>query len=334
MANKLYSKFKKFLKNNYIYISIIFVFILVFIIPVPYSIEIPGGLIDVNDKITMTNEKYTNTKGSLNLTYVTTLDGNVLTFLTSIFNRNWDAISIKNDDYNEKDNSIRNSLMLENSLYNAYYAAYTYLEKEINIVSSKVYVAYISNDASTNLSVGDQILKVDGKEIDNSIDYSNIVNTKKVGDKLNIVTTNGEKYIEVKEKDGKNNTLIYIICNNKYDVNDFTFDFDKSESGPSGGLMVALSIYDKLVDFDLTNGLVVAGTGTIDMDGNVGEISGIKYKIVGAGEQGADIFLVPKENYVEAYEVKKINGYDDMKLVPVETFSDAVKYLEEYEVDK
>lgn len=334
MANKLYSKFKNFLKNNYIYISIIFVFILVFIIPVPYSIEIPGGLIDVNDKITMKNEKYTNTKGSLNLTYVTTLDGNVLTFLTSIFNRNWDAISIKNDDYNEKDNSIRNSLMLENSLYNAYYAAYTYLEKEINIVSSKVYVAYISNDASTNLSVGDQILKVDGKEIDNSTDYSNIVNTKKVGDKLNIVTTNGEKYIEVKEKDGKNNTLIYIICNNKYDVNDFTFDFDKSESGPSGGLMVALSIYDKLVDFDLTNGLVVAGTGTIDMDGNVGEISGIKYKIVGAGEQGADIFLVPKENYVEAYEVKKINGYDDMKLVPVETFSDAVKYLEEYEVDK
>lgn len=334
MANKLYSKFKKILKNNYIYISIIFVFILVFIIPVPYSIEIPGGLIDVNDKITMKNEKYTNTKGSLNLTYVTTLDGNVLTFLTSIFNRNWDAISIKNDDYNEKDNSIRNSLMLENSLYNAYYAAYTYLEKEINIVSSKVYVAYISNDASTNLSVGDQILKVDGKEIDNSTDYSNIVNTKKVGDKLNIVTTNGEKYIEVKEKDGKNNTLIYIICNNKYDVNDFTFDFDKSESGPSGGLMVALSIYDKLVDFDLTNGLVVAGTGTIDMDGNVGEISGIKYKIVGAGEQGADIFLVPKENYAEAYEVKKINGYDDMKLVPVETFSDAVKYLEEYEVDK
>lgn len=334
MANKLYSKFKKILKNNYIYISIIFVFILVFIIPVPYSIEIPGGLIDVNVKITMKNEKYTNTKGSLNLTYVTTLDGNVLTFLTSIFNRNWDAISIKNDDYNEKDNSIRNSLMLENSLYNAYYAAYTYLEKEINIVSSKVYVAYISNDASTNLSVGDQILKVDGKEIDNSTDYSNIVNTKKVGDKLNIVTTNGEKYIEVKEKDGKNNTLIYIICNNKYDVNDFTFDFDKSESGPSGGLMVALSIYDKLVDFDLTNGLVVAGTGTIDMDGNVGEISGIKYKIVGAGEQGADIFLVPKENYAEAYEVKKINGYDDMKLVPVETFSDAVKYLEEYEVDK
>ena len=109
MANKLYSKFKKFLKNNYIYISIIFVFILVFIIPVPYSIEIPGGLIDVNDKITMKNEKYTNTKGSLNLTYVTTLYGNVLTFLTSIFNRNWDAISIKNDDYNEKDNTYTSS---------------------------------------------------------------------------------------------------------------------------------------------------------------------------------------------------------------------------------
>ena len=83
---------------------------------------------------------------------------------------------------------------------------------------------------------------------------------------------------------------------------------------------MALSIYNQLTDFDLTNGLKIAGTGTISEDGSVGEIS---------GENDADIFLVPKENYIEAKEVKKINGYK-MQLVSVETFSDAIKFLTEY----
>ena len=112
-------------------------------------------------------------------------------------------------------------------------------------------------------------------------------------------------------------------------MSDVTFKFKDNESGSSGGLMMALSIYNQLTDFDLTNGLKIAGTGTISEDGSVGEISGIKYKIVGAGENDADIFLVPKENYIEAKEVKKINGYK-MQLVSVETFSDAIKFLTEY----
>ena len=40
--------------------------------------------------------------------------------------------------------------------------------------------------------------------------------------------------------------------------------------GPSAGLMFTLGIIDKLTDGDLTGGTFVAGTGTIDPDGDVG----------------------------------------------------------------
>ena len=40
--------------------------------------------------------------------------------------------------------------------------------------------------------------------------------------------------------------------------------------GPSAGLMFSLAIYTQIADPGLRNGRIVAGTGTIDRDGNVG----------------------------------------------------------------
>jgi PDZ domain-containing protein len=93
--------------------------------------------------------------------------------------------------------------------------------------------------------------------------------------------------------------------------------------GPSAGLMFALGLYDLLTPGDLTAGHVVAGTGTIDPDGNVGPIGGIKDKVVAAERAGAEIFLVPAENMAE------LRGVDtgSMRLVSVSTFQDALDAL-------
>lgn len=328
MLSRLYSKFKKFIKNNYIYMLIILTVVVVFVIPVPYYIDAPGGLINLNEKIFVKDKK--NSKGSFNLTYVSEMKGNVFTFLTSIFDKNWDAIP-NSENENSNGGALRNKLLLDNSLNNAYYVANSYLNRNIKVKNTSIYVVYTDSDSDTDLSIGDIILEVDGREISSLEDYSSVVNSKSVGDKISIKVKNSEKekYAVVKENNKKNSTLIYLLKNNEYDMSDVTFKFKDNESGSSGGLMMALSIYNQLTDFDLTNGLKIAGTGTISEDGSVGEISGIKYKIVGAGENDADIFLVPKENYIEAKEVKKINGYK-MQLVSVETFSDAIKFLTEY----
>ena len=82
----------------------------------------------------------------------------------------------------------------------------------------------------------------------------------------------------------------------------------------------------KLNSKDLSHGKKVMGTGTIDEDGNVGAIGGVKYKMLGAQKDGADIFFVPKENYDEAKKVYKKNNLS-FELVMVETFDEAINYL-------
>ena len=67
--------------------------------------------------------------------------------------------------------------------------------------------------------------------------------------------------------------------------------------------MLTLAIYNSLVDKDITKGKKVVGTGTIEEDGSVGSIGGVKYKLNGAVRQKADVFLVPAgENYEEAFK--------------------------------
>jgi PDZ domain-containing protein len=94
--------------------------------------------------------------------------------------------------------------------------------------------------------------------------------------------------------------------------------------GPSAGLIFALGIVDRVTEGDLTDGKVVAGTGEIDPEGNVGGIGGIQQKITGSAEAGAEVFLSPAVNCPDAVTVAP----GDMTIVKVETLTDAVSALE------
>ncbi|SEE52751.1 PDZ domain-containing protein [Rhodococcus jostii] len=105
----------------------------------------------------------------------------------------------------------------------------------------------------------------------------------------------------------------------------FTIDFNLADvGGPSAGLMFTLAVIDKLSPGELNGGKFVAGTGTIDSDGDVGPIGGIKYKLIAADEAGAETFLVPAKNCDEARQ----GAPDGLRLVKVETLAGAVDALE------
>jgi len=112
----------------------------------------------------------------------------------------------------------------------------------------------------------------------------------------------------------------------------YEFPFDVSVNisdnigGPSAGLMFSLAIYDTLTKGSLTGGQVVAGTGTMGSDGKVGPIGGIQQKIVGAREDGAELFMVPPANCAEALDAR--NG--DMRLVKAVTMHAAVQAIEKW----
>jgi PDZ domain-containing protein len=105
----------------------------------------------------------------------------------------------------------------------------------------------------------------------------------------------------------------------------FTIDFNLADvGGPSAGLMFTLAVIDKLSPGELNGGKFVAGTGTIDSDGDVGPIGGIKYKLIAADEAGAETFLVPAKNCDEARQ----GAPDGLRLVKVESLAGAVDALE------
>ncbi|MER6299367.1 S16 family serine protease [Kitasatospora sp. NPDC001539] len=98
--------------------------------------------------------------------------------------------------------------------------------------------------------------------------------------------------------------------------------------GPSAGQMLALGIVDKLAGDgkggDLTGGLRIAGTGTIDNDGTVGPVGGVPLKTLAAARDGATVFLLPKDECSDA----KVNTPKTLRLVPVGTLAESVSALE------
>jgi PDZ domain-containing protein len=63
--------------------------------------------------------------------------------------------------------------------------------------------------------------------------------------------------------------------------------------GPSAGLAMTLGIMDKLSSGRLTGNRIVAATGTIDQDGNVGDVGGVAEKTIAVERAGATVFFVP-----------------------------------------
>ena len=92
--------------------------------------------------------------------------------------------------------------------------------------------------------------------------------------------------------------------------------------GNSAGLALTLSILDLITPGELTGGLQVATTGTIDPAGVVGPIGGIVQKVVAARDGGMDLFLVPAQ---EAGEARRHAG--PMIVEGVATLEDALEAL-------
>lgn len=326
MLNKTYDKIKKIIKNNLGFIITLFILFLLFYIELPYYINAPGSLINLKDKTNIENKL----SGSYNMTYVTEYKANILNYVLSYFIPNWDLekkaeVILSNE--TEEDISNRSHLLLKEGNQVAIINAYRLANKEINIKNSTNYVTYVDELANSTLNVGDEIKMFDDIEVSDLTDIRKIINNKNYGDIVKIETQDGIKSATI--INFENEKKIGISISTIYELEtDIEFKFKNNESGSSGGLMTTLYIYNSLIDEDLTKGKIVSGTGSIDINGNIGEIGGVKYKLIGAVKEKADIFFVPYENYEEAIKVKKENNYD-IDIVLVNTLEDAVNYLKD-----
>ncbi len=335
MFSKVYEKIKNYIKQNYKFILTLLVTYIVLTFPLPYYIYTTGGTIDINDRVEV--EDGYEAKGSFNFAYVSELRATIPTYLLSMVIPSWERVKIEDYklDENEsvEDVSFRDHISLEQANQSALKVAFEKANLPFEVVGSHHYVVYLDPNSNTDIEIGDEILELDGEKITSMDDYRNIVARHDYHDVLTMkVKRDGkelEKTIEVIEKDGEKLTGISITTLYDYQTDpEVTFHFSKAESGPSGGLMLTLSIYNKLVEEDITYGKKIVGTGTIDENGNVGEIGGVEYKLRGAEKEKADLFLVPAgQNYEDCMKIKEEENLK-IKVIPVKNFDEALLALQ------
>jgi PDZ domain-containing protein len=180
--------------------------------------------------------------------------------------------------------------------------------------------------ADGELFPGDIVQAIDGAEVEDVGDARRIIRTTTSGAQLTFdVTVDGEPETVSLAREpcgGSERPLVGVSM-----IESFPFDVriqSGSIGGPSAGLAWALALYDLLTPGDLTGGRTIASTGQLGIDGTVYPIGGAADKVVAAESAGATVLILPVSNVEEARSA----GESEIELVPVETFAEALAYLQ------
>lgn len=326
-------KIISYIKSEWKFLLITIIIFCLLTIKLPYQIYGPGGKIDLNDRYT--GEEY-ESKGTLNVTYISAYPGTLPLLGLSYIISNWDIVAendIKYDNETTKAAIKRSRIMNDVAVSASTYLAYTKANKDFKITKDKEYITYIHEDAKTDLKIGDQLLSIDNQDITLDFETDGYIKSKNLDDVITFKVLRDNKEVEchgtISTISGEK--LIGIGIHKVFEYDDsvkLKYNAKKNELGPSGGLMMALYVYNALTEEDITQGKDLYGTGTIELDGTVGEIDGIKYKLLGAYKKGARYFIVPENNYEESIKVKEDNKLD-IEIISVTTFDDALNKIKE-----
>ena len=233
--------------------------------------------------------------------------------------------------------SIQNMKTSENV---AIAVALTYIGYDIGSKGDGVSVVGILDDSPVKdkLLKGDVLNSINGEEISSATEFIATLRRYQIGDVVTIGLErdfDGEtKNIEVETKliehiEYEGEPMVGFLATTVNERFDFPFEIDiktGNVGGPSAGLMMALNVYNNLIPEDITNSMIVAGTGTIEIDGSVGPVGGIKQKIIAAKRAGAELILVPIANFEEAKQYRT----DKTAIVAVDTFKEALTVISQY----
>lgn len=228
-------------------------------------------------------------------------------------------------DQNIGDINAQNAEEMKSSQEHATTAALRYLGY---VLGSDVVIQAIPKGSPSLgiLRAGDVIRTLQGVPVVTAAQLRSQMTLYKAGDVLAIAVDRAGNRLTLNIKSGKGPDGRAIL--GIFPTDQFTYPFSvnirlKDVGGPSAGMMFALGIIDKLTPVSLTQNRIIAGTGTIDDNGNVGPIGGIDEKILGAYRHGARLFLAPISNCPEIHSVPA-----GMQVLGVKTLKDAVRALQ------
>jgi PDZ domain-containing protein len=312
------------------------------VLPVPYVAQVPGptfntlGDIDGQPIISVEGRERNEVEGNLNLTTVGVSRGG-LSLLQAV--RGWfddeTAVvpeeSVYPSDRSEEETRAANRQAFLTSEQAAQTVALGHLGYPVKVVVQEVVE---DSPADGTLEEGDALEAVDGTPTPDTETLGTVLAAIPPGTDVVVDVTRLGSPLQVSVRtqaavDREGSLLGLSVL----DQPSAPFDVDiqvEDVGGPSAGLMLTLGILDLVGDDDLTGGALIAGTGTIDAEGDVGPIGGIPLKMVAAREIGAELFLVPAGNCEEALRAPD----PGFPLARVADLDDALAALADFEAGR
>lgn len=337
-------------KIKLLFIPYLFLFFLL-LFPIDYYVLNPGGLSEVENMIEIDYQTEKEITGNIYTTYV--MDVNRPTFfqfMIGYFSPYATINQLSGSNLTYSNQEIQQISYLDK--YTSVAAAVIVAYQAIQEVDPNVHIEYqeailVYGKATTlshydDIHFGDEFISMvgDNDEVVTTIEGISQYTLLSNSYPFTFKNEQGEEYQVVLSKNPETakfgitlKTYYLVDKENTYPTYQ---ELPSNIGGPSGGLLQTLSIYNMLSDTDITHGLKIAGTGTINYDGSVGYIGGVKQKIATAYLNKVDVFFMPYlddnyyyDNYKEALRSCEELGIDPTGwLVPVKTFQDALTYLE------
>jgi PDZ domain-containing protein len=187
--------------------------------------------------------------------------------------------------------------------------------------------------AQGRLQPGDVIKAIDAKPVNLVADAVAVISSHQPGDTLTIDVTQADgtepRQVQVPvaaDPDQGNKTVLGVLLTTFRRDFDTPFKVDIQSGnigGPSAGLAFTLGVIDALTPGELTGGRKVAVTGTIEIDGRVGDVGGVAQKTSAVKAAGAEVFLVPAGEY----EIAKQRAGTGLTVIKVTTLQEALDAL-------
>ncbi len=226
--------------------------------------------------------------------------------------------------------SIQNMVTSENV---AIAVALDSLDYEIESEGDGVLVVGLLDDSPVKdkLIKNDLIISINNELVRSASEFISMLRTYEIGDIVNIGLIRNEQELTIETKliehvEYENEPMVGFLASTPNQQFIFPFKVDiktGNVGGPSAGMMMALNVYNLLTEDDITNGKKIAGTGTIEIDGSIGPVGGVKQKVIAAKRANAGLILVPTANYEEA----SVFADDNTQIVAVDSFDNALNVI-------
>lgn len=303
-------------------------------VPTPYYVTAPGAAIDTSRVVQV--EGGNPRRGGLYMLIVTSRPANLFWYLFSKVDARVQLetrTEFLGDIPDYQQYLVLTRRMMENSQQTAKALGLKWAGRGAGVeqVGAEITGLLTGSPVQGLLQAGDIVTQVEGEPVRTAEELAALVRSKTPGTPLVLTVQRGGQELRLKvptgahsdpERQGEAALGVYITDALRFDLPVPVEIRTGSITGPSAGLMFTLEIVDQLSPASITGGMRVAGTGTVEPDGRVGAIGGVQQKVFTAEAAGAEVMLVPRENYGEALAVAT-----RIQLVPVSTVEEALTWL-------